>query len=166
MMKSEGFTKIETKLAWLRLTNLKPSSRHILYVEAVGEKASSLPSETLVAWTDPALPAFVDVISWEFSSLCLLMKYTNENLSSTATYSASGGQHSRGRFDDYSVSGPGQPGTHNIPLRGRSSGASGHFSAHGDGHSQHLGWHGACLVLCGQRIWSSHAGHPTRQHLL
>lgn len=63
MMKSDGFTKIETKLAWLRLTNLKPSSQHVLYVEAVGERASSLPSETLVAWTDPALPAFVDVIS-------------------------------------------------------------------------------------------------------
>ncbi|XP_034111306.1 Ig-like and fibronectin type-III domain-containing protein 2 isoform X1 [Drosophila albomicans] len=60
MMKTDGFTKIETKLAWLRLTNLKPSSQHVLYVEAVGERASSLPSETLVAWTDPALPAFVD----------------------------------------------------------------------------------------------------------
>lgn len=34
----------------------------MLYVEAVGERATSLPSETLVAWTDPALPAFVDVI--------------------------------------------------------------------------------------------------------
>ncbi|ALC43811.1 CG17839 [Drosophila busckii] len=59
-MKASEFTKIETKLAWLRMTNLKPSSQHVLYVEAVGERASSLPSETLVAWTDPALPAFVD----------------------------------------------------------------------------------------------------------
>ncbi|EDV97557.1 Ig-like and fibronectin type-III domain-containing protein 2 [Drosophila grimshawi] len=59
-MNSDGFTKIETKLAWLRMTNLKPSSQHVLYVEAVGERATSLPSETLVAWTDPALPAFVD----------------------------------------------------------------------------------------------------------
>ena len=62
-MKAEKFNKIETKLAWLRMNNLKPSSQHILYVEAVGEKAVSLPSETLVAWTDPALPAFVDVRS-------------------------------------------------------------------------------------------------------
>lgn len=61
-MNSADFTKIETKLAWLRITNLKPSSQHVLYVEAVGERATSLPSETLVAWTDPALPAFVDVI--------------------------------------------------------------------------------------------------------
>ncbi|XP_023302537.2 Ig-like and fibronectin type-III domain-containing protein 1 [Lucilia cuprina] len=59
-MKSDKFNKIETKVAWLRMNNLKPSSQHILYVEAVGEKATSLPSETLVAWTDPALPAFVD----------------------------------------------------------------------------------------------------------
>lgn len=61
-MNAADFTKIETKLAWLRMTNLKPSSQHVLYVEAVGERATSLPSETLVAWTDPALPAFVDVI--------------------------------------------------------------------------------------------------------
>lgn len=60
-MKSEKFNKIETKVAWLRMSNLKPSSQHILYVEAIGEHATSLPSETLVAWTDPALPAFVDV---------------------------------------------------------------------------------------------------------
>ncbi|XP_030373316.1 Ig-like and fibronectin type-III domain-containing protein 1 isoform X2 [Scaptodrosophila lebanonensis] len=59
-MKSQQFNKIETKLAWLRMNNLKPSSQHVLYVEAVGERATSLPSETLVAWTDPALPAFVD----------------------------------------------------------------------------------------------------------
>ncbi|XP_058985320.1 Ig-like and fibronectin type-III domain-containing protein 2 [Musca domestica] len=58
--KAEKFNKIETRVAWLRMGNLKPSSQHILYVEAVGEKATSMPSETLVAWTDPALPAFVD----------------------------------------------------------------------------------------------------------
>ncbi|XP_037951206.1 Ig-like and fibronectin type-III domain-containing protein 1, partial [Teleopsis dalmanni] len=59
-MKAEKFFQIETKVAFLRMNNLKPSSQHILYVEAIGEKATSLPSETLVAWTDPALPAFVD----------------------------------------------------------------------------------------------------------
>ncbi|KAH8270054.1 hypothetical protein KR018_003173 [Drosophila ironensis] len=59
-MRAEQFIKIETKLAWLRMNNLKPSSQHVLYVEAVGEQGHSLPSETLVAWTDPALPAFVD----------------------------------------------------------------------------------------------------------
>lgn len=60
-MKSDKFIKIESKVTWLRMTNLKPSSQHILYVEAVGERGVSMPSETLVAWTDPALPAFVDV---------------------------------------------------------------------------------------------------------
>ncbi|EDW26268.1 GL24598 [Drosophila persimilis] len=59
-MRAEQFIKIETKLAWLRMNSLKPSSQHVLYVEAVGERGVSLPSETLVAWTDPALPAFVD----------------------------------------------------------------------------------------------------------
>ncbi|XP_067642607.1 Ig-like and fibronectin type-III domain-containing protein 1 isoform X2 [Eurosta solidaginis] len=59
-MKSEKFNTIDTRVAWLRMSNLKPSSQHILYIEAMGEHATSLPSETLVAWTDPALPAFVD----------------------------------------------------------------------------------------------------------
>lgn len=45
----------------LRLNNLKPNSQHVVYVTAISEKGISLPSETLVAWTDPALPAFVDV---------------------------------------------------------------------------------------------------------
>lgn len=73
-VKAADFTKIETKLAWLRMTNLKPSSQHVLYVEAVGERATSLPSETLVAWTDPALPAFVDVICLQLipCQICLL----------------------------------------------------------------------------------------------
>lgn len=61
--------------------NLKPNSQHIIYVVAIGEKGESLPSETLVAFTDPALPAFVDVCvclcenfntqSFEFESICM-----------------------------------------------------------------------------------------------
>lgn len=58
---NETFTTIETRLTYARLTNLKPNSQHIIYVVAIGEKGESLPSETLVAFTDPALPAFVDV---------------------------------------------------------------------------------------------------------
>lgn len=46
---------------WTRLNNLKPNSQHVVYVMAIGLQGMSLPSETLVAWTDPALPAFVDV---------------------------------------------------------------------------------------------------------
>lgn len=70
-MRAEQFIKIETKLAWLRMNNLKPSSQHVLYVEAVGERGDSLPSETLVAWTDPALPAFVDVSAPAGTSVCV-----------------------------------------------------------------------------------------------
>lgn len=58
---NETFTTIETRLTYARLMNLKPNSQHIIYVVAIGEKGESLPSETLVAFTDPALPAFVDV---------------------------------------------------------------------------------------------------------
>lgn len=57
----DKFSIIETRLLWARLNNLKPNSQHVIYVTAIGEKGVSLPSETLVAWTDPALPAFVDV---------------------------------------------------------------------------------------------------------
>lgn len=58
---NETFTTVETRLTYARLVNLKPNSQHIIYVIAIGKKGESLPSETLVAFTDPALPAFVDV---------------------------------------------------------------------------------------------------------
>lgn len=58
---NETFTTLETRLTYARLTNLTPNSQHIIYVVAIGTKGESLPSETLVAWTDPALPALVDV---------------------------------------------------------------------------------------------------------
>ena len=58
---ADTFSVIETRLVWTRLGNLKPNSQHIVYVTAIGAKGVSFPSETLVAWTDPALPAFVDV---------------------------------------------------------------------------------------------------------
>lgn len=59
---NETFSIIETRLLWARINNLKPNSQHVVYVVAIGTKGESLPSETLVAWTDPAVPAFVDVI--------------------------------------------------------------------------------------------------------
>ncbi|XP_055857089.1 Ig-like and fibronectin type-III domain-containing protein 2 [Episyrphus balteatus] len=57
---SSGFSIKSTRNLWTRLDNLRPNSQHIVYVEAIGEKGVSLASETLVAWTDPALPAFVE----------------------------------------------------------------------------------------------------------
>lgn len=57
---SSGFSIKTTRNLWTRLENLRPNSQHIVYVEAIGTKGVSLASETLVAWTDPALPAFVE----------------------------------------------------------------------------------------------------------
>ncbi|XP_030759730.1 Ig-like and fibronectin type-III domain-containing protein 1 isoform X2 [Sitophilus oryzae] len=42
------------------IQNLKPNTQYIIYVEAVSDKGVSMPSETLIAWTDPAYPAFVE----------------------------------------------------------------------------------------------------------
>jgi Fibronectin type III domain len=58
---ANNITLVDTRLLWYRFMNLTPNTQHIVYVMAIGEKGTSLPSETLVAWTDPALPAFVDV---------------------------------------------------------------------------------------------------------
>lgn len=55
-----NFTIVDTKMLLVRLVKLPPNSQHIIYLTAIGSKGTSLPSETLVAWTDPALPAFVD----------------------------------------------------------------------------------------------------------
>lgn len=51
---------VSTRLQWARFSKLVPNSQHIIYVVAIGKMGTSLPSETLVAWTDPALPAFVE----------------------------------------------------------------------------------------------------------
>ncbi|EAA05182.4 AGAP011355-PA [Anopheles gambiae str. PEST] len=58
---ANNYTVIDTRLLWVRVNNLLPNTQHIVYVVAIGAKGTSLPSETLVAWTDPALPAYVDV---------------------------------------------------------------------------------------------------------
>lgn len=58
---TNNVTIVDTKMLWARLNRLKPNTQHIFYLTAIGSKGTSLPSETLVSWTDPALPAFVDV---------------------------------------------------------------------------------------------------------
>lgn len=60
-----NFTIVDTKLLWVRLPSLLPNSQHIFYLTAIGSKGTSLPSETLVAWTDPAIPAVIDVRSFK-----------------------------------------------------------------------------------------------------
>ena len=46
---TQNNTKVENILYWLSVTN------------PFYDKVESSPSETLVAWTDPAFPAFVEV---------------------------------------------------------------------------------------------------------
>lgn len=58
---NDKFELIQTRLLWVRLNNLTPNSQYIVYVVAQTRLGASLPSETLVAWTEPALSAFVDV---------------------------------------------------------------------------------------------------------
>lgn len=43
------------------INNLNPNTQYIIYVTALNDKGASMPSETLIAWTDPAYPAFVEV---------------------------------------------------------------------------------------------------------
>lgn len=43
-----------------RLEDLTPNTQYVLYVTAMNKFGDSRPSETLLAWTDPAYPAFVE----------------------------------------------------------------------------------------------------------
>ena len=64
---SNKFNQIETETTAIRLSNLQPNTQYSMYAVTVSRKAdgktnsTSDPSETLIAWTDPALPAFVEV---------------------------------------------------------------------------------------------------------
>lgn len=42
------------------IEKLTPNTQYIVYVRAISKKGPSMPSETLIAWTDPAYPAFVE----------------------------------------------------------------------------------------------------------
>ena len=61
------FNQIDTETTAIRLINLRPNTQYSMYAVTVSRKAdentnrTSDPSETLIAWTDPALPAFVEV---------------------------------------------------------------------------------------------------------
>lgn len=51
---------VETSLTSHMLEGLIPNSKYIIYIVAKTSSALSLPSETLIAWTDPVYPAFVE----------------------------------------------------------------------------------------------------------
>ncbi len=55
------FHEIDTEVTTHMLENLSPNSQYIVYVIAISKNGQSSPSETLIAWTDPAFPAFVEV---------------------------------------------------------------------------------------------------------
>ncbi len=55
------FQVVKTVIGSHRLDNLTASSQHIIYVTASNQNGESRPSETLVAWTDPAFEPVVEV---------------------------------------------------------------------------------------------------------
>ncbi|XP_026478463.1 Ig-like and fibronectin type-III domain-containing protein 2 [Ctenocephalides felis] len=58
---AQAFNMSETTLTAHELHSLQPNTQHVVYIVAISKRGSSLPSETLVAWTDPAFPAFVEI---------------------------------------------------------------------------------------------------------
>ncbi|XP_014259678.1 Ig-like and fibronectin type-III domain-containing protein 1 isoform X2 [Cimex lectularius] len=56
-----SFNAAETSVTSHTLQRLSPNTQYIIYVTAISKKGQSLPSETLIAWTDPAYPAFVEL---------------------------------------------------------------------------------------------------------
>lgn len=53
-------TKISTSVPGHTLEKLTPNTQYVAWVKAHSDAGDSLPSETLLAWTDPAYPAFVE----------------------------------------------------------------------------------------------------------
>jgi len=58
-----AFHQIDVAVPTYTVENLSPNSQYIIYIVAMSKNGKSLPSETLIAWTDPAYPAFVEVCS-------------------------------------------------------------------------------------------------------
>ncbi|KAF7279649.1 hypothetical protein GWI33_006881 [Rhynchophorus ferrugineus] len=56
----ETYQVKNTSVTSYMVKGLSPNTQYIIYVEAITEKGVSMPSETLIAWTDPAYPAFVE----------------------------------------------------------------------------------------------------------
>ncbi|XP_050727678.1 Ig-like and fibronectin type-III domain-containing protein 1 isoform X2 [Eriocheir sinensis] len=56
----DNYNVTNTGTSALLLENLTPNTQYVIYVTAVNDKGESRPSETLLAWTDPAYPAFVE----------------------------------------------------------------------------------------------------------
>lgn len=69
----DDYHVVTTSVTSHMIEGLNPNTQYIVYVTAISEKGQSLPSETLIAWTDPAYPAFVEV---RFIHFCHLHCFT------------------------------------------------------------------------------------------
>jgi hypothetical protein len=75
----DDYHVVVTSVTSHMIEGLNPNTQYIVYVTAISEKGQSLPSETLIAWTDPAYPAFVEVRFKlkNFSSIiCIVLHFT------------------------------------------------------------------------------------------
>lgn len=61
MLAAANVTVINVTVPGYTLEKLVPNSQYIVWVKAHTDAGDSLPSETLLAWTDPAYPAYVEV---------------------------------------------------------------------------------------------------------
>jgi len=51
---------VETSATTIQLNKLTPNTPYILYMTTINSKGESEPSETVVAWTEPIVPAFAE----------------------------------------------------------------------------------------------------------
>lgn len=70
----DSFTIIESSVTSHTFYNLTPNTQYIIYVTANSTHGKSMPSETLIAWTDPAYPAFVEVHNGLKFSITIIRK--------------------------------------------------------------------------------------------
>ncbi|XP_045478484.1 Ig-like and fibronectin type-III domain-containing protein 2 [Harmonia axyridis] len=56
----DDFHIVNTTVTTHPIMSLEPNTQYIVYVKAMTDKGASMPSETLIAWTDPAYPAVVE----------------------------------------------------------------------------------------------------------
>lgn len=55
-----SYNESTTGATAIRLEGLTPNTQYVIYATAINDMGESRPSETLLAWTDPAYPAFVE----------------------------------------------------------------------------------------------------------
>ena len=56
----ETLITVETSATSVQLKNLTPNTPYVIHMTAVSSKGESEPSETVVTWTEPIVPAFAE----------------------------------------------------------------------------------------------------------